>query len=578
MAMRYLAVLPRHSRPAAAFSAPVGEEFSVLLDLPGLKLFGNGEAAALVSPGAAIIGPLFGPGDRRPMTHLTDAEWAGIGASQGSMLSQRYWGSYVAFVANGTTVSVVRAPFGDVGCFHCTTADTLCVASDLELLLTATTLGRRIDALALARHLAWPEVRSRETCLENVRELRGGDRLILAEGQVSADIVWSPWTFAAPERAIEDAWEGQRRLRDAVRLAVAGRVADLDRVLLLLSGGFDSSLVATCLHAAGTAFDCLNLVSADRESDERDYAAAAAGACGASLRVERLTSEDVDVMMSGAAHQPYPVHRAFTQAQDHHARAAMIETGATAVVDGGGGDNVFFGTRSISMLADCLHAGGFDQRFRETVRALADLAQLSMPPLALRAVGRAWLRGATTRQPPQTPFLDRSVAKRVGSAPDHPWFRPPTGVLPGRAAHLALIVAAQNMAEALNPGAPFALISPLASQPVVEAALRIPSWCWLASGRDRAAARAAFERDLPDVIVRRGSKGTPAAFVAQVFERNRAAIRDLLLGGWLAEQRLIDPFEVERALAIGGPPRDLGFGPLMALVDAEAWARAQLQL
>ncbi|MBS0503514.1 MAG: asparagine synthetase B family protein [Proteobacteria bacterium] len=472
---------------------------------------------------------------------------------------------------------MLRAPFGDLGCFHCWTTEATYVASDLDLLLRATRIERRIDADAVARHLAWPEVRSGETCIENLKELRGGDRLTIAGDRSSEDTVWSPGIFAAQERQIGDALEGQHRLRDAVRLAVGGRAADHERVLLLLSGGFDSSLVAACLHKAGAAFDCLNLLACDRESDEQDYAIATAAAVDASLRVERLIPADVDVAISGAAHQPYPVHRAFTQAQDRHAHAAMTAMGATAVFDGGGGDNVFFGTRSVSMLADCLHAGGFDLRFREATLALAGLAQLSAPLLALRAIGRAWLRGAATRQPLQTPFLDRDIRRRIGASPDHPWFRPPKGILPGRAAHLALIVAAQSMTEALNPGAPFTLISPLASQPVVEAALRIPSWCWLGHGRDRAAARAAFERDLPDAIVRRRSKGTPAAFVAQVFETNRVVIRDMLLGGWLAEQRLINALAVERALAREGPPRDLGFGPLMSLVDAEAWARAQLR-
>ncbi len=334
-------------------------------------------------------------------------------------------------------------------------------------------------------------------------------------------------------------------------------------------------MVATCLEAAGADFACLNLLADDAASDETGYARCVADALSSELGIERLTTGYIDVRRSGAAHLPYPVHRCFTQAQDAIAQAVAAEVGADAVFDGGGGDNVFFASRSVAILADCLLRGGFDRRFRSAVRTLGDLAQVGLPRLTALAVHRAWWRPPAPRLAASDRFLDPALRADLRRGPPHPWFEPPPSALPGRAAHVALLAPAQNMVEAVNAGAPYQAISPLASQPVIEAALRIPSWLWIAPGHDRAIVRAAFRERLPGAIVDRRSKGTPTTFVAQIFERNRKAIREMLLGGWLAQQRLVDTAALSQALTDEAPVRDLGFAALMTLVDAEAWARAQ---
>jgi asparagine synthase (glutamine-hydrolysing) len=69
---------------------------------------------------------------------------------------------------------------------------------------------------------------------------------------------------------------------------------------------------------------------------------------------------------------------------------------------------------------------------------------------------------------------------------------------------------------------------------------------------------------------------TPTGFVAAIFDRHRQAIRDMLLGGRLAALGLLDENKLSHALAMTGPVRDLRFVRIMELVDAEAWARAQV--
>jgi asparagine synthase (glutamine-hydrolysing) len=525
--------------------------------------------------GHAIVGELFDRGSTRPETTLDYAAWTAIARSRGEKLIERYWGSYVAFATDDTGVSVVRAPMGDLGCYHARDGGVLLVASDLALL---SDFGCRfaIDRGALARHIAYPEWRRSETCLDGVEELRGGDRLFVSTNGGECETLWSPWAFVARDRMIDDPGEAARAVRNAVHLAVRARTASCDRALLLLSGGLDSAIVAASLKAAGTEVSGLNLIGDDAASDERRYAGIVARSVGIELLTRTFDLDRVDVRRSGAAHMSYPVHRCFTQAQDAVAAETAELCNADIVIDGGGGDNVFFASRTMSILADCLATGGLDKRFRSAARALGDLGQTGTWALAWRAVHRAWLRSPAPRQPPAVAFLSDAARSIVANTVAHPWLLPPATILPGRASHVALLAPAQNLVEAINAQAPYRTISPLVSQPVVEACLRVPSWHWLAPGRDRATARRAFAPELPQEIISRRSKGTPTGFVATIFERQRKAIRNMLLGGRLADFGLVDEAKLTQALTTPGPVRDLRFVRIMDMVDAEAWAAAQM--
>jgi len=574
---RFVAVVPLDHRPSstAAPARPRREDLCPRVEHARFRVLGTDGLRSICAEPGAVLGLLFDRGQRRPAEQLSRKDWTAIASSRGRNLVDRYWGSYVGLLADNEYIAVVRAPFADLGCYYRVNEDALYVASDVPLLIAACAFPPRISADQVARHIAWPDWRFDGTCLEGIKELRGGERLTIAGGEVTLDRLWTPWAFIAPEREIGSESEAARCLRDAIELAVAARAGACRRPLTLLSGGLDSSVVATCLRSAGADFACLNLLADDAASDETGYARCVADALACDLRIARLTTDLIDVRRSGAAHLPSPVHRCFTQAQDAIARQVADELGADAVFDGGGGDNVFFASRSVAILADCLMRGGFDRRFWSAVRSLGDLAQIGLPALVAKAVHRAWWRTWAPRLAASDTFLDRAWQAELRRWPPHPWFQPPSSALPGRAAHVALLAPAQNMVEAVNAGAPYAAISPLASQPVIEAALRIPSWLWIAPGRDRAMVRAAYQGRLPSPIVDRRSKGTPTAFVAQVFECNRKTIRDMLLGGWLAEQRLIDTAAVSLAFAVDAPVRDLSFASLMTLVDVEAWARAQ---
>lgn len=131
----------------------------------------------------------------------------------------------------------------------------------------------------------------------------------------------------------------------------------------------------------------------------------------------------------------------------------------------------------------------------------------------------------------------------------------------------------QRFAEGYPRKENLELISPLLAQPIVELCLSIPTWQWIEGGINRSVARSAYRGAIPDDILFRTVKGGPDAFSIDILNRFRPTIRELLLDGLLSANGILDRVAVDRYLGMPGPFRDNGYLRLLALVDAEAWAR-----
>lgn len=523
--------------------------------------------------GGAIFGSVFTPGRPGAVTSLRTDSAASIVSSRGAHLISAYWGHYLALFYAPDGVSVLRPPFGNLPCFAVRTEHGVVLASDVALAETLGLYRRSLDGPGLTRHLLAGDIRGNETCLAGVSELRGGDRLNVRGAAIARETLWTPWRFALPKLAIMDQAEGDRRLRDQIYYSATTATAAFKRPLVLISGGLDSSILAACLAQAGREFVCLTIATANPAGDERGYARQAARAVARPL-VERFYDPAViDLTVSAAGALSRPVARSFEQAANRLALAVADESGCDAILDGGGGDNVFASLQSATPAADCLLDRAGRSHFKRVAGDIALLAQSSRWQVQLRAWQRS-RRGTGYRWPVDLRFLTADATADAG-APFHPWLNAPRDVLPGRAAHVAILIAAQGLVEDGDLGHRLPTRSPLVAQPLIETALRIPSWHWFEHGNNRAAARRAFADDLPAAIAWRRSKGTPDSVLVELFERHRALIRNHLVDGVLASHKIVDPVAVAAALDDPRPPSDHGFVRVMQLMDAEVWARAQ---
>lgn len=535
----------------------------------------RGASVVPVDDRGVVIGPLFAVGRRGQQHALSANEAAAVTASAGHHLTRAYWGGYVAILpaVGQDSVDVLRAPFGELPCFYARTGSRWIVASDVALLARYGGFQPSLDWAALARFLCAPTLRSSETCLRGLQEVRGGDRLTVAGPAATTACLWSPWTFAATDRQLLDPVEAARRLRADIVSAIATRGSTAKRSVLMLSGGLDSSVAACAAAQDGVALRCVNVRTNDPGGDERRYARSVCDHLGFALEERAFALDGIDLARSAAAALPRPVTRAFEYEARRQAYAVAAEVGADLVLTGGGGDNIFCSLQSVTPLLDCLASFPDRREFWRVAREISEFCDASL----VTVVRRAWRRSWKKRRPIPTDvdlrFLSAAAREQAATLPRHPWLRPPKTVLPGKAAHVSLLLGTQHLTEDSDPQADRRLLSPLISQPVVELCLRIPSWMWFDRGCNRAVARHAFEADLPPDVAWRRSKGSPDSFLVEMFEANRDQIRALLLHGNLARHGLLDTDALSPHLDDVGPVHGSDHVRILRLVDIEAWTR-----
>jgi asparagine synthase (glutamine-hydrolysing) len=522
-----------------------------------------------IGEAGCILGFVFSRhGPARQLAQLDAGEVASIAGSHGQALIGAFWGGYVAAVAGSGFVRVIRDPSGNFPCYFSSYEGVVLFASDAELLAAATASAVSVDFGEIGRQLYRAFVPVPKTALGNVRELLAGFSVCLPGDLDQQEPCWSPWDHV--HERDEGSEEAAERLSRIVRHCVHAWASTHPPVLLSVSGGLDSSIVAACLAKAGIDTVCLTMFTDDPSGDERPFARALCNHLGLRLIERPYRLEDIDITEPLAASLPRPRDRTQANAYERVHRAVASEIGAGAFMTGNGGDHVFGYSQSAAPVADRYLSDGLG---RGMFTALLDVCRhtgCSMTD-ALRQAWRLVRESPSYRVRPNPLFLEPGFVARLGLDDlHHPWLDAPPDAFPGKAAHIATILRVQPNLEP-GGGVRFPVLNPLVSQPIVEFCLAVPSWEWRAGGRDRSLARRAFADDLPTLILNRRVKGTPGRFAARLLDHFRGPIRERLLGGRLAEHRIIDALAVEQALAGERPVPDLERVRLLELVSAEAW-------
>lgn len=532
-------------------------------------LVGPSCACIAVSDAGCILGTLFerhGPAE--PLSRLHPEQAAAISASGGRSLLATHWGGYVAAIACEESSTILRDPSADFPCYFVETGNLTIFASDAELLVKSGVIGVSIDDEEIGRQLFRAFVPVRTTALRRVQELLAGFALRISSSGGNWNQCWDPWNHVESR---DDEWDGAAQaLARTIQHCVHAVASAHGRVLVSVSGGLDSSIVASCLARAGLDAVCLTMFTDDPAGDERMFARALCDKLGLKLIERRYRLADIDLDEAIASNLPRPKDRLQALAFERVNHMVAAEVGADAFVTGNAGDHVFGYSQSAAPVADRYLAEGLS---RGTLSSLIDVCRQTGCSMG-DAFRQAWGLAHSNRRyrvRPNPLFLHPEFVAGLGPRDwHHPWLDAPRGALPGKAAHVATILRVQpNLEPSLGDRYP--VLNPLASQPIVEACLRIPSWAWREGGRDRALVRRAFAKVLPPEVLNRRVKGTPGRFAAQLLDHFRSPIRDRLLGGRLAAAGIVDAAALDSILAGERPVPDLERVRILELVNIETW-------
>lgn len=348
----------------------------------------------------------------------------------------------------------------------------------------------------------------------------------------------------------------------------------------MLSGGLDSSIILACLRDAPTkpAIACVNFYSHGWNDDERAYARLVAREAGYEL-IERerdsgLSLEPLLRARRSAVPTDYVFYLDEGRCEAHLAR----EHGASAVFNGYGGDQVFYRSQAAHGAGDFLMRHGAGPALFEVALDAARLDRLSVWAVLVKAMaagwfGKRWSPFEERRRPHS--IVPHHIVADISRNPDlvHPMLRSLDRAPNGKLLQAHELLFPADFYHPLAPDAHPEHVSPLFSQPLLELAMRIPTWILTQGGWDRAVARRAFQNEIPRSIVMRRSKGTREDHSKTLLLRNIEFARSLLLDGNLVRERILERTQVAEALGTG--PRRLRSGnvELYGCLSAEAWAR-----
>lgn len=484
------------------------------------------------------------------------------------------WGGFVAFHIDDPrdAVEVTRDPSGMAPCLIARQEGAIWLFSDLEIAIAAGLVRPAIDWAALARHLAFPHVPAQPTCLTGIEQLLPGMRLRISRGRsVSQECAWDPWAHVTKYSRHLHYDEAVPMLRAEIMRCVGAWASRSRRIMLELSGGLDSSIIAACLREHGAAFSCVTFATDDPAGDERRQARLVATKLGARLHEIELDAAGASLAPRERSLTPVPKAAPWRALIDDAVSTAIHETGADALFSGGGGDNVFCYLTTAAPAADALRSFGPGLRFAGAVGDVAKLHKASVWRAARYAVRKAcWAKPKLW--PRNAAFLAQGVAPIT--PPAHPWFAGEAGVLPGKLEHAASIASAVGVSDGGERDLSAPLCYPLLSRPLIELCLNIPTWMWVEGGRNRAVARDAFARLLPPETLARRTKGDLTGLIAGIYRARNSEIESLLMEGRLAREGILDRESVTKRIRSGELFRDASFVQLVTLAAVECWIQS----
>lgn len=488
-------------------------------------------------------------------------------------LFARFWGRYVGvrFGAQSQLASVLRDPSGALECVAWAHEGLTIVASDApDWLVEKLQPSWRINVDRLSQALLDPFLSSGPLLLDGPIAVAPGTVQPLPLS-IPARSLWHPADVAhrslGPPPSLEDA---AASIRAAIDEAVAGLASVSGPVAAEVSGGLDSSLVASSLTRS-PSIDVslwLNAYGATPEADERAYVAALSEGLGiVPTCVPHRTGAMTEAWLERTSQGLRPGLNALDRPHDMDWAARLHDVGATALMTGKGGDSILLQSSTSDVFTDLWLARGWRALFAPDVPRLAAENEISVWSMIREARRHG-------REGQRLPVRDEGILVPHQQPVAHPWLADCDGFGPAKTLQIAGVL------DSVSRHGPSMLTEtvdvrhPMCAQPVIEACLAIPTPLLTFGGRDRGLARYAFRDRLPRAIIERRSKGDMTRIYAMMILDNLAVLRPWLLDGRLAALGVLDRSAADQLLTRESLIWRGAYSTIIVAAAFEGWVRA----
>lgn len=491
-------------------------------------------------------------GDRFARVHkFTYSESRALNRTQGRVAAELFCGRYIIIVVTGPRdIVVMRDPISNIQVFFGRTSDGdkifFSKFSKASGLLPAK-LSLNHDYIA--RYFTTIREVSNDTGFREISKLCGGQACLVSEGRMSLQWYWNPCHFA------RKAWKESQNetnliLRKTLESVLLNQAESEERILVRLSGGLDSSLIAAVIaeHFGSSKIVAYNYyVSKSRASDERIYAEAVCDQWKIPLICQELRTTPADIV-NIHAYAPSPVPSALYIARSSWRSAHELAHVADCSViwDGHGGDQLFGACESTRLINDHIQDNGIGLKTLRILKEVSRLLNQPLPLVAMRALKEpntatlaTLLQGSLAVDKPFVSSYTAELAARQALS-KLSFFDEPIPV--GKTGQVFGILWSQLWS---NPMADSVIPShhPLMHQALVELCLQIPSYMLSPNGRSRGAIRAAAAGLIPEAVRTRVLKGTTERPSLEWFHSPKT--RSMLLDGLLVQYGFLDRPKLE---------------------------------
>lgn len=500
-----------------------------------------------------------------------------------AFLIEKKWGSYVSFFTShqSAMLTVFRDPSGSFPCYTTSYNGMRLFFSDIQDIIDIGIRHFSANIKYLEANVLLPKLQKCFTGLNEVDEILPGQAFFYSNHTKRDKIFWDPQKFIY-DTEIDNVVEAEKILYESVTGAISNLAAQYSGIIHNI-GGLDSSIVLGCLSSMGyiDRVNCVNLFTRSFGGDERHYAREMCAYVNSPLQETLLDPSNVkllDIFQWKAQVSPVGLLDFTAPAGNLYQTAHAFE--ADALFYGVGGDNVFF---QMPYILSALDYVGQKSDLGSLFAIASDASRYGNRSIAF--VMKAMVKEKFAREDcfsyvynlwspdRELPFISQDILSQGPQISAlHPMLLPDHSMAKGKYFHL--LSSAFMSIEYYDPwGGTDGLerVCPLLTQPVIEAALKIPTWLMVYGGVDRGLARWTFRQHLPELVVQRTSKSNPDKLYEDIFFTNLGTIRDVLLNGVLVESGILVESDLEAALSDKNPNLRSIIQAILEFLNWEIW-------